>query len=414
MARFIERWMERRLRRTLAERRAVWLAGARQTGKTTLARALAGEDVEYRNLDDRLMREAAEADPQGFVKRRTRLLVIDEAQRAPDLLPAVKLAVDEDDQPGQYLLTGSAALGSIPSVRESLAGRIARLRLRPLAQGEIAGAAPDFLDRAFAGQFEAMRGEADRDALLEMGMRGGYPEPLRLAERSRRGWHQDYVAALLDRDLKDIARIQRMTAMRELVAALAAWSSKTIDIAGIGDRLSIRRPTIESYINALEALYLVERLPAWTKTDYARVGSRDKLFMTDCGLMANLLDWRIDQIRFDSDRAGKLIETFAFTELASQVDAGERFRLHHYRDWEQREIDFLVEAVEDGALLGIEIKAATSAARGDFRHLAWFRDNLAKERRFTGIVLYAGSRVVSFGERLWAVPFGALWAEGRG
>ena len=406
----IARWLEQRLRQALSERRVVLLAGARQTGKTTLARALAASDGEYRNLDGRLMRESAEADPHSFVRHKTRLLVIDEAQRAPDLLPAIKLAVDEDDRLGQYLLTGSAELGAVPSVRESLAGRVARLRLRPLTQGEIAGCRPHFLSRAFAGQFETMQGDTERDALLELGIRGGYPEPLRLSERARRGWHRDYIAALLDRDLKDIARIQRMAAMRDLIEALAAWSSRTIDIAGIGSRLSIRRPTIESYINALEALYLVERLPAWTRTDYARAGSKDKLFMTDGGLMATVLDWRFDQIRFDSDRAGKLVETFAFTELAAQIDAGDTYRLHHYRDWEQREIDFLVERIEDGALIGIEIKAAASAATRDFRHLAWFRDNLAKDRRFIGITLYAGHRAMGFGENLWAVPFGALWS----
>jgi predicted AAA+ superfamily ATPase len=231
-----------------------------------------------------------------------------------------------------------------------------------------------------------------------------------LPERARRSWHRDYIAALLERDLQDIARIQRSEAMRNLVDVLAAWSSSYLDITRITKRLSIRRPTVETYINALEALYLVERLPAWTRTDYERVGRREKLFLADTGLMAALLDWRLEQVRLDPDRAGKMAETLAFTELMAQVDLDPDFVAWHYRDWEQREIDLLVERRADGALLGIEVKAAQSATREDFRHLAWFRDNLAGSRPFTGVVLYTGNSVAAFGPQLWAVPFSAFWS----
>ena len=189
-----------------------------------------------------------------------------------------------------------------------------------------------------------------------------------------------------------------------------AWSSKFMDISGIGAGLAIRRPTIESYMNALETLYLVERVRPWTKTDYDRVGKQSKLFMADGGLMASILGWRIDQIRLDSDRSGKLVETFAFNELAAQVDADAfEYQLYHYRDREKREIDFIIER-EDGALLGIEIKASSSVSKSDFKHLTWFQKNLAKEDQFVGIVLYSGEHIASFGNNLWAIPFGVLWA----
>ena len=188
---------------------------------------------------------------------------------------------------GQYLLTGSANIQSLPNVQESLAGRVAKIRLRPLSQGEQQQKKPTFLKRAFAQSFTTNHSHYDRNAILKMAIKGGFPEALKLSDRNRKSWHLDYLDALLERDLKDIAKIHRKEAMRELVAVLAAWSSKFMDISGIGAGLSIRRPTIESYMNALETLYLVERVRPWTKTDYDRVGKQSKLFMADGGLMAS-------------------------------------------------------------------------------------------------------------------------------
>ncbi len=155
-----------------------------------------------------------------------------------------------------------------------------------------------------------------------------------------------------------------------------------MDLSAIGSGLSIRRPTIESYINALETLYLVERVDPWTRTDYARIGKRSRLFMVDSSLMASLLRWKMDQVKFDPDRSGKLIETYAFNEIMAQVDAGDgRYELFHYRDREKREIDFLIER-ENSALLGIEIKAGSAISKSDFKHMKWFQKNLAKNRAF--------------------------------
>ena len=394
----------------MLERRVLLLNGPRQSGKTTLARELESDQIEYRSLDDGTLREAAENDPQGFIKRRTMTMIIDEVQRVPSLLPAIKKAVDEDTSPGQYLLTGSANIQSLPTVRESLAGRIAKIRLRPLAQGEMKKIAPLFIESAFEQSFSRSHIHCDRDALLEIAFRGGFPEPLTLQDRASKRWHNDYINAILERDLKDIARIHRKNDMQELVKVLATWSGKFMDLSAIGSGLSIKRPTIESYINALETLYLVERISPWTKTDYGRVGKQSKLFMADSGLMTSLLRWKIDQVRLDSDRSGKLIETFAFNELMAQIDAGDSlYSLFHYRDREKREIDFLIER-EDNALLGIEIKAGSAIDKNDFKHMTWFKNNIAKNRLFVGVILYTGQFPASFGNDMWAVPFGLLWS----
>ncbi len=410
MAKRYPRWQKKTIKQLMSERRVLLLSGPRQSGKTTLARELESDQTEYRTLDDGTLREAAENDPQGFIKRSTNTLIIDEVQLTPSLLPAIKKAVDEDTRPGQYLLTGSANIQSLPTVRESLAGRIAKIRLRPLAQGEVKKIAPRFIESAFKQSFSRSYTYYDRDALFEMAFRGGFPEPMILQDRSRRRWHTDYINAILERDLKEITKIHRKNAMRELVNILAGWSGKFLDLSAIGSGLSIQRATIESYINALETLYLVERIYPWTKTDYARVGKQSKLFMVDSGLMTTLLKWKMNQVRFDSDRSGKLMETFAFNEIMAQVETADGlYELFHYRDREKREIDFLIER-EDNALLGIEIKAGSAIGKNDFKHMKWFQNNLAKNQTFIGIILYTGEFPASFGNNLWAVPFGLLWS----
>lgn len=407
---FYNRWQRHTIERALQTRRVLLISGARQCGKTTLAKELeTSEDISYLTLDDPATRRVAESDPQGFVQHYGKTLVIDEVQRVPDLLLAIKIRVDEDTRAGQYLLTGSVNLKSSPGVRESLAGRIRKIRLRPLSQGEILGTSPDFLDRAFDRDFGQPKQAYGRNAMIDISLRGGFPEVLPFDDAERKLWHRDYVDALLDHDLRDIANIRRRNAMSELVRILAVWSGKFMDVSAIGTGLSISRPTIETYINAIEALYLAERVSPWTHTDYDRVGNRSKLFMTDSGFMSSVLGWDREQLRMDADRSGKLIETFMFNEIAALMGASYgRYNLFHYRDREKREIDFLVER-EDHALLGIEVKAGSTIGRNDFRTLKWFKENIAGDREFTGVVLYSGELAGSMGDGLWAVPFGTIW-----
>ena len=409
------RWQQDAIIKALKSRRVLVLAGSRQCGKTTLAKEIASVDAVYRTLDDATLLDAALSDPHGFVHHGDGLMIIDEVQKAPVLLQAIKQDVDVRQMPGRFLLTGSANIQALPGVTESLAGRVRKIRLRPLALGEIHRHSPNFLPDAFAGHFQppVFTPEGDyslKDTYILNALRGGYPEVLRQTEeREARRWLQDYLEALLERDLKDILNIKRRDSMSLLVEVLAAWSSKFMDITGIGTSLSLSRPTIQSYINALEALYLVEQVRPWTKTDYERVNKQDKLFMTDTGLMAAILRWRFDKVQLDGEKNGKLLETFVFTQLAAQLEAQvEDYQLYHYRDREKREIDFIVEN-EDGDVLGIEVKAGSVVTKDSFKHLHWFRDNMAKHHPFVGVVLYTGEHVLPFGEGMWAVPMSVLW-----
>ncbi|MEE8056219.1 MAG: ATP-binding protein [Pseudomonadales bacterium] len=403
------RWQKDNIKGAMDARRVLLLSGARQCGKTTLAKELVDKDTEYRTLDDLTLKQAADDDPHGFVKHSKRTLIIDEVQRVPNLLAAIKKVVDEDTRTGQYLLTGSANIQALPGVQESLAGRITKLRLRPLSQGEQQQTPSQFIDRAFFGVLEAPALHYDKDALINMACAGGFPEALLLEGRRRKRWHIDYIDAILERDLRDITRIHRLDQMHELVRVLAAWSSKFMNTTQIGSSLSLQKQALNAYINALEALYLLERVKPWTHTDYDRVGKQDKIFMADSGLMASLLGWNIEQVRFDTDRSGKLLETFAFNELAAQVDAADGlYELRHYRDRQKREIDFLIER-EDGAMIGIDIKSGTHLKANDFKHLKWFKETLAGDRQFTGLILYSGEHMAAFGKSMLAVPFAALW-----
>ncbi|MDR2581415.1 MAG: ATP-binding protein [Fibromonadaceae bacterium] len=406
----IIRFQEKSIKHALKHRRIVILSGARQTGKTTLVQQIVGKDMDYRTLDDTFLLTLAKEDPKGFVRNTVaKTMVIDEIQKAPNLIPEIKILADRNNRNGQFLLTGSANLKTLPSVTESLAGRVKNIRLRPLTMSEISSAKPLFLEKAFNKNFPLKVEGFGKSEIMEIAFRGGFPEVIRLKKfTEQREWHKDYLITLLEHDLREIANIKRQNALKELLGVLASWSAKYMDAAAIGSSLSLNKLTLDSYINALVSLYLFEQVPPWLKTDYDRVGRRAKFYATDTGLMASILGWNKKDALLNHDRAGKLIETFVFQEIAAQIDL-ENASLYHYRDRENREIDFIIER-EGGALLGIEVKAGHNVSKEDFKHLEWFSKNLAKDN-FTGIVLYSGDRTIHFSKNMLAVPTAMLWAK---
>lgn len=407
-----KRWQAKKIKQTLKTRRVLLLIGPRQSGKTTLAKNLTNKKIIYRTLDDTTLLNAALDDPESFVRHGDDLMIIDEIQRAPLLLQAIKQNVDENEKPGRFLLTGSTHIQSLPSVKESLAGRITKIRLRPLTLGEIYGKQPSFIKKIFDGNFNSnfQQKRMYKDTYIKHAFNGGYPEPLRLKKyKDKKKWYKDYLEALIERDLIDISQIKRKDSLSKLVTILAAWSSKFMVISDIGKTLSISRATIQTYINALESLCLVERIKPWHKTDYDRVSKQEKIFMTDTGLMASLLNWQQEEVLLNSDKSGKLFETFIFHQLVSILEAqSEEYELYHYRDGEKREIDFIIKN-EKGSILGIDVKAGSTVSKSSFKHLKWFGLNISKKSSFTGIILYTGQHVVSFGKNMWAIPISALW-----
>jgi predicted AAA+ superfamily ATPase len=278
-----------------------------------------------------------------------------------------------------------------------------------LTIGEVLRKQPTFLERAFQKEWPSQIRGYDKPAVLELAFRGGYPEVLKLAETGRREWYDDYIKSLLSRDLRDIVNIQRQDVMEALLNVLSAWSSKLMNIEAICSKLSVSRNTLLRYVNAIILLCLFEKVPSWIRTDYDRVGSREKLFAADTGLMAHLLNWRLSDVLLDSDKSGKIIETLVFNELRAQIDLDYHYSLFHYRDRENREIDFIVRN-DSGAFLGVEVKAGSAVSREDCRHMVWFKNNIAKDEPFIGVVLYTGEVALPLGKDMYAVPIAALWS----
>lgn len=403
----IKRWAVNQVDKALGIWRCVYVAGARQCGKTTLCRQCNELETEYRTLDDSMLLRVARTDPAGFVKHSGKTLVVDEVQKAPELLPEIKMAVDRDPAKGQYLLTGSVNLPLLPAVTESLAGRMGTIRLRTLAEGEIRGVEPTFVRRAFARDFPAVFSELGKRDVLEIAMRGGYPEAMELDRESRIEWFRSYLDSLLLHDIRNLMDVHAFRTLRDLAEAMLARSARFFANNEISAALAIKHETLVRFQSILKMLFLVEEIPAWTKSDYDGIVKRSKWFASDTGMMASVLGWRENDVCFDDDRSGKAVESWVHHELAAQADAAGGVRLFHYRDQKKREIDFVMEAA-DGSLVGVEVKAGSAVRPDEFKHLTWFRDNLAGGRNFTGLVLYTGNVTVGFGEGLYAVPVAAL------
>lgn len=208
----------------------------------------------------------------------------------------------------------------------------------------------------------------------------------------------------------DIEKIRNHQDMNKLVETTAAWSSKYMEQNAIGSALSIEKPTFTKYLTLLDIMYIIEQLPAFTKTDYERVIKKPKLFMTDTALITTVLNYTMDKVKYDQDTTGKLVETFVHHELATLVDYynGE-YSIYHFRDNAGHEIDFILQDNENNNLYAIEVKAGSNISRDDFKHIKWFKDNIAKTSNFKGIILYTGKDTLSFGDNMQAVPMCALW-----
>lgn len=406
----IPRWAEKIVQKALKTRRVLIVSGARQVGKTTLVEGVSAKNSLFRTLDDDTTLNLALDDPSGFLTHSSQTMIIDEIQKAPNLISQIKRVVDRNNATGQFILTGSVDIKSKPEIKESLAGRVKNIRLRTLTEGEINGTMPRFLDRLFSNDFPDQIRGCSKDKILEIALRGGYPEIIRLDKVDRKDWYRDYLNTLLQHDLRSLSNIRRVLQLERLVQIVAAFSSKYINIDSICSALELSKNTIYSYLNLLEGLYLCERVPAWIKRDYQNVVKKDKFYFSDTGLMSSVLNWNFNDVQLDPDKSGKIVETFVCNELKAQIDLYSDYTLYHYRDSSKREIDFIIED-DAGSVACIEVKAGSSISKKAFAHMEWFKNNLVKDKRFIGIVLYSGENTLRFSEDKLAVPTQILWYD---
>lgn len=402
----IQRWIKDKIQESLNSRRVTMLVGARQCGKTTLAIDIAGKsDFEYVTLDDE--QDIAESDPNGFIKHYKKTMIIDEIQRVPKLILAIKKAVDKNNRYGQYIITGSADIQSLPSVKESLAGRAKKIRLRPFSYGEFLELKPNFINRLRNRSFINNSG-FDKRKIIELAFKGGFPEPLLNQDKINiQEWYKDYTDLILDSDLKYVANVKRQNKLRMLFNVINAYSSKYITKSDIARELSISRATLDEYLNILERVYLIDGVPSWHKRDYETALDKTKYFMCDTGLMSSILNWSEKEVYKDSDKSGKLTETFVYNQIVPQIELERDMFLTHWRDNRKREIDFIIE--DNDNIFGVEVKSGTDVKLDSFRHLEWFSKNLVKDKKFTGIILYTGDRTMQWKNEMFTVPINNLW-----
>jgi predicted AAA+ superfamily ATPase len=396
----------------LSDTRVVVINGPRQAGKSTLARLMAQgrDDVAVRFLDAAATRAAAMADPAFFVQH-DGLLMIDEVQRVPELMLAIKHSVDLDPRPGRFLLTGSARLLALQSIPDLLPGRSETIELWPLSQGEIDRRSDTFVEAVFDNgpDIEVPESAEGRSHYVERALRGGYPEAVRRVDLGRRArFFEAYVADLINRDVRQVSEIERPADLRRLVNLLAAQAATLMTPTPVANHLNVPASTVKRYIDLLEAVYLVHRIPAWSTNLTRRAVATPKTIFVDSGLAGHLAGMSVKRALQPTAPVGQLVENFVLGELARQLTWTEApIRLYHYRDRDDYEVDAILEHAS-GDVVAIEVKSAQTVRSEDFRGIQRLSRRLGG-RLIAGIVLYSGGQALPFGNRLRAWPISSLW-----
>ncbi|MFC0304616.1 ATP-binding protein [Rhizorhabdus histidinilytica] len=404
-----ERFVEQRVEEALADTPVVLIVGPRRAGKTTLVRKMGEAGRSYITLDDQTVLEAAQSDPAGFIRGLDKA-IIDEIQRAPDLLLAIKKSVDEDYRPGRFLLTGSANVLTLPRVADSLAGRMETIQMLPLARAEIEARAPTFLERLFEGKLQGHKDAIVGDDLVQLVLRGGYPEAIsRDGERRRQDWARSYLTSILTRDLRDIAEVEKLTELPKFVRLLAEHSGQLANYSQLAAGINVNHRTSQRYVGLLEQVFLIATVQPWFTNALKRIVKTPKLHFLDSGLLATARGLTFDRVKADRGTFGSLLETFVFSEVLKLMTASDlRVTPHHFRDRDMREVDIVLER-DDGTIAGIEVKASATVKAGDFSGLRALADACGDRFAF-GAVLYDNTDVVPFGDRLAAAPLSSLWS----
>jgi uncharacterized protein len=395
----------------LDDTRVVLVNGARQSGKSTLVAKIAGSrGGEWRSLDRATTRQAAQFDPTEFVVGAT-VMVIDEVQRVPELLLAVKEAVDTDPR-RRFLLTGSARVLALRGLPDALPGRMETIELWPLSQGEIDGKPDEFVDSIFEfGPDLHVASTETRSGYVDRVVRGGFPEAVARAGVRRERFLDSYVADIVNRDVIQLSEIERGVEMRSLTRLIAARSGQLLVAGSLASALGLGQPTVGRYLALLEEVFLIKRIPAWSRNLSSRAVGTAKVAMVDSGIGANLLGLDADSLRQPGSLLGPLLEGFVAMEIARQLGwSKERAEMYHYRTKDQVEVDIVLEN-RRGKVVAIDVKAASTVRADDFRgirHLA----NRVGDDLIVGVVLYTGQQTVPFGPRFRAVPISALWNAG--
>jgi hypothetical protein len=399
------------LARALGDSPVVCLLGPRQSGKSALAQRH-DRTRPYVTFDDAALLGAAAADPVGFLAGVPAIVTLDEIQRVPALLSAIKMSVDRDRRAGRFLLTGSANLLLLPAVSESLAGRMEVVRLYPLTEAEKAREPGRFVERLLAGSFRPRihAGQPDPGDLVRRLLQGGYPEARRRTGARLRQWHRDYIDALIQRDARDIGNLRNLDHLGTLLTLLALQTAQLLNVNAAAKHVGIRRETAENHLSALERLFLVRRLPAWHRNDARRLVKAPKVHVVDSGLAATLAGLSSDDWIRNRERFGHILESFVLHQLVAQAGWTDTdLRFWHYRDKDHIEVDVVI--TRGRQVWGVEVKAGATVTAGDGHGLRRLAEQSGKHFQ-GGVILYAGTSTLPTADpRILAVPFAELWTS---
>jgi predicted AAA+ superfamily ATPase len=399
----------------------VLLIGPRQVGKSTLAQGLARGRwrARYLTLDDPTVQSAALSSPDGFLEESRGPLILDEVQRAPDLLRAVKLVVDRSRRPGMFLLTGSANVLTLSTVSETLAGRVAIHELHPFSWAELrrrrftgvldglfrAGNAGEALG-LFPDECPAERADEWRKLLLT----GGFPQPaLGRSPAARRTWFDSYRQTYIERDLRDLASLEHLPEFTRLLTVLALRTGQELNVSSVARDLGLPATTLRRYLGFLEKTFQVFLVPPYFANVEKRLVKTPKLFFCDTGLACHLGGVDGWSTLVTQNRAGSMAETWVACELRKALSlTSSRTTLCHWRAHGGEEVDFLLERGPE--VVGIEVKTSAEIRERDLKGLAGLRKSLGRRLRL-GVVLHPGTRAIAFDSRTIAVPLAAFFAR---
>lgn len=395
---------------------AVAVTGPRTSGKTTLARRIvADRGGTFLDLDDPAIRTLAEDDPTAFVHDLVEPVVVDEFQRVPAVLAAVKAELNVDRRPGRYVLTGSARHQVVPELSDYLTGRVDLQTLWPFAMAELNPATASIVDRLFDQSLIGQRRTSalDRAAIVDLVLRGGYPIAVTLEAPARGRWLRNLATLVVERAGDDAGSALRPDALRRFLQLSAVRTARVLNVAEIGRDAGLGRDQASEYMRVLELVYLVLRLPAWSVNLTSRVTKRAKLHLVDTGLAAQLQGAVAERLAptdpVGATRFGALLETFVVTEIVKQLGwSSLDVEPYHFRTADDLEVDLVLEAA-DGRVVAVEVKAGSRVTPAATTGLTYLRDRLG-DRFIAGVVLNTGQHAQQLGDRLAVAPIDSLWS----
>ena len=385
------------------------IVGPRQSGKSTVALAFKDDQRSYVTLDDPDHLQRAKANPAGFLSAWGSPLIIDEIQRAPELLLPIKARVDRERTPGSYLLTGSANVLALPKVSESLAGRMEVLDLLPLSQAEISGNIDtNFIDWCFS-EDRANNSFEVGDSIYERIVRGGFPEPMSRKPARRAAWFQSYIRTLLERDVRDLANIEGITQLPRLLKTLAATSGATLNVSTLSRETGIPHTTITRYVELLKALFLIESLPAWSSDLGVRLARTPKAYLVDSGLSCFLGNMDAQSLERDEIQFGRALEVFLANEFRRLSGSSQtKPALMHLRTVKNKDVPFILEA-PNRQIVGVDFSTDKALAPGAEQRLEYLQ-SIAEGQFERGVLLYDGLEARPITGKIVALPYAALWS----